>query len=522
MDIQGRMAEADRQHDPDIAFRIGINVGDIILDGGDIFGDGVNVAARVENECEPGGVYLSDDAFRQVRGKTGFVFDDMGERALKNIDRPVRVYAVRGPEVDVASPTPATQTGKDGKGAVAGRDEHPSLPDKPSIAVLPFQNMSGDPEQEYFADGIVEDIITALSRFKSLFAIARNSSFPTRARRWTSNRSGASSASGTYSKGVCARRATGSGSPDSSSRPRPTTISGPTSSTVPSRDIFDLQDQVTAKVVGLIAPALEQAEIDRARRKPTERLDAYDLYLRGVALLRTRDSLRAARVLFAEAVQKDPEYGAAHAMLAWTILTEQSTTGVPLSPERRAEAVDLAAKAEKLAGGDAFALARAGHVFAYLACEYDRGASLTAEAVALNPNLAAAWYSRGWVSLLGGEPKRAIESFDRMLRLSPLDPLRTTAWNGRAFALFLLDRFAEGCESATKAVQAFKDVHSLGALLLNCVGANRAEEAREAAAALLQAQPGFRASRSIEVFPVRSPAFRDRILQTLRDAGLPP
>src|SRR5262249_38292496 len=145
-----------------ISFRIGINIGDVIIDGGDIFGDGVNVAARIEAECEPGRVYLSEDAFRQVRGKTAFEFDDVGERRLKNIERPVLVYAVRLPHQPADGPRTAAPL---------------ELPDKPSIAVLPFQNMSGDPEQDYFADGMVEDIITALSRFKSLFVIARNSSF---------------------------------------------------------------------------------------------------------------------------------------------------------------------------------------------------------------------------------------------------------------------------------------------------------------------------------------------------------
>src|SRR6516164_298033 len=163
--IQEKMAErATGGTGPRIQFRMGINVGDIIIDGSDIFGDGVNVAARIENECEPGGVYLSDDAYRQVRGKTSLAFDDLGERSLKNIDRPVRLYAVRSTSFS----TEAT--------AAVGEKPLP-LPDRPSIAVLPFQNMSGDPEQEYFADGIVEDIITALSRFKSLFVIARNSSF---------------------------------------------------------------------------------------------------------------------------------------------------------------------------------------------------------------------------------------------------------------------------------------------------------------------------------------------------------
>src|SRR6516225_4895207 len=161
MGVQAKMAERKGGAGPEITFRIGINVGDIVIDGDDIFGDGVNIAARIENECDPGSVYLSGSAFEQVRGKTSFAFDDLGERSLKNIDRPVRLYAARSTK----APLPAS--------ANSSAEVHKPLrlPDKPSIAVLPFQNMSGDPEQEYFANGIVEEIITALSRFKALFVI---------------------------------------------------------------------------------------------------------------------------------------------------------------------------------------------------------------------------------------------------------------------------------------------------------------------------------------------------------------
>ena len=165
MVVQGQMAEHTSALD--IKYRIGINVGDIIIESGDIFGDGVNIAARIENECEPGGVCVSDDAYRQVRGKTTFAFDDLGERSLKNIERPIRIYSVRSAMVSSATSV----------GPPAEPKKPLLLPDRPSIAVLPFSNMSGDPEQEYFADGMVEDIITALSHFKSLFVIARNSSF---------------------------------------------------------------------------------------------------------------------------------------------------------------------------------------------------------------------------------------------------------------------------------------------------------------------------------------------------------
>jgi adenylate cyclase len=250
----------------------------------DIFGDGVNVAARIENECEPGGVYLSDDAFRQVRAKTPFAFDDLGERSLKNIDRKVRIYAVRSalklsasvPRFEYVKPLP--------------------LPDKPSIAVLPFQNMSGDPEQDYFADGMVEDIITALSRFKSLFVIARNSSFAYKGKAAHIRQVGRELGvryvlEGSVRKAGGRVRITGqllessSGSHLWADRFEGTL-----------EDIFELQDSVTEQVVTAIAPRLTLAEIERTRLKRPESLDCYDHVLRAQSLLRppTSSGLRAA------------------------------------------------------------------------------------------------------------------------------------------------------------------------------------------------------------------------------------
>jgi tetratricopeptide (TPR) repeat protein len=188
-------------------------------------------------------------------------------------------------------------------------------------------------------------------------------------------------------------------------------------------DVFDLQDQVTSSVVGLIAPKLEQAEIERARQKPTESLDSYDFFLRGMALTNRR-KFAEARQYFIKAYEQDPEYGPAYAMAAATLMNEQAISGISLTAEARAEAVRLARLASRAAGDDAFALARTGHVLTYLGREYDRGASLVEQAVALNPNLAIAWYCRGWVTMMCGEAERSIESFERMIRLSPLDPLR--------------------------------------------------------------------------------------------------
>jgi tetratricopeptide (TPR) repeat protein len=286
-------------------------------------------------------------------------------------------------------------------------------------------------------------------------------------------------------------------------------------------NVFGLQDQVTMSVVGLITPKLEQAEIERARQKPTNKLDSYDFYLRGMALATKRKTLPEAREFFKKVFERDPEYGAAYAMAAWTLLAQQVTSGLPLTAEMRADAIQLAHLGARSANADAFTLARCGHALTYFEHEYDRGLSMVEQAVALNPNLAAAWYSRGWVTLLCGDAERAIESFERMIRLSPLDPQRISAWLGIAWALFCLKRFEEGGASAAKAIQVSADANTLGAYIANSVCAGHAAEARQAVGRLLKLQPGFRASHGRESLPSHSPEVRERIVAAFRSAGLP-
>jgi TolB-like protein/class 3 adenylate cyclase len=506
--IQGDLAD-DRDA---LLMRIGLNLGDVIVeDSGDVYGEGVNVAARLEALADPGGILISGKIHSEVDGKVEADFEDRGERQVKNIARPVRTYAVRqaGVTTSSATPSPATEVKKPLQ-----------LPDRPSIAVLPFQNMSGDPDQEYFADGMVEDIITALSRFKSLFVIARNSSFTYKGNAVDIKQVGRELGVRYVLEGSVRK---------AGSRVR---ITGQLIEAATDRhlwadkfdgtleDVFDLQDQVTSSVVGLIAPKLEQAEIERARQKPTDSLDSYDFFLRGMALVNKR-TLAEARAFFKKAYERDPEYGAAYAMAAATLMFEQGISGVPLTAEARADAIRLANVASRFGSDDAFTLARSAHVLTYLGREYDRGAAMVEQAVALNPNLAIAWYSRGWITLMGDEAERAIESFERMIRLSPLDQLRISAWNGISFASFSLDRFEDGCAAAMKSIQMFKDAHSLGAYVVNAVRAGHAAEAREAVAQMLKLQPDFRASHAAEAFPVRSAEMRDRMSAALRAAGLP-
>jgi TolB-like protein/class 3 adenylate cyclase len=496
-----------------LRLRIGLNLGDVIIEeGGDIYGEGVNVAARLEGLADPGGILISGKIYSEVEGKLTADFEDRGEQQVKNITRPVRIYAVRSATAAIRSVSSFT----------AIDNVRPlALPDRPSIAVLPFQNMSGDPEQEYFADGMAEDIITALSRFKFLFVIARNSSFMYKGKAIDVKQVGRELGVRYVLEGSV-RKAGG--------RVR---ITGQLIEAATDRhlwadkfdgaleDVFGLQDQVTSSVVSFIAPKLEQAEIERTRQKPTDRLDSYDLYLRGMALVYRRGKLPEAREFFKKAYQQDVEYGAAYAMAAWTLLLQQAISGVPLTAEMRADAVRLANLGSKVANDDALAMARCGHVLTYLGHEYDRGASMVEQAVALNANLAIAWFSRGWVALLCGEAERSIESFDRMLRLSPLDPLSAGAWNGSSFASFCLGRYEDGYSSAMKSIQLVTDVHTLGAYIVNAVRAGRTTEAREAVGQLLKLQPDFRASDVREAFPVRVREVQERISAALQDAGLP-
>ncbi len=506
--------QGDLGNDPGpLRMRIGLNLGDVIVEeNGDVYGEGVNVAARLEALCGPGGILISGKIHSEVEGKVEAAFEDHGEQQVKNISRPVRVYAVH--PVGVTKTSAATASAIEVKKPL-------QLPDKPSIAVLPFQNMSGDPDQEYFADGMVEDIITALSRFKSLFVIARNSSFAYKGNAVDIKQVGRELGVRYVLEGSVRK---------SGSRVR---ITGQLIEAATERhlwadkfdgaleDVFDLQDRVTSSVIGLIAPKLEQAEIERARQKPTESLDSSDFFLRGMALTNKRASLAQAREFFSKAYEQDPEYGPAYAMAATTLMFEQGISGVPLTAEKRAEAIRLAHLASRVGSDDAFTLARSGHVLTYLGGEYDRGAAMVEQAVALNPNLAIAWYSRGWVTMMRGEAERAIESFDRMIRLSPLDPLRAGAWNGSSFAFFCLGRYEDGCVSATKSIQVVADAHTLGAYIVNAIRAGRTTEAQQAAARLLRAQPDFRATHAVEAFPTRSSDLRNQIIAALREAGLP-
>jgi TolB-like protein/class 3 adenylate cyclase len=448
VEIQRGMLErnADLPIQNRIQFRVGINVGDIISDDNDIYGDGVNVAARLEALAEPGGICVSRNVHDQVRDKLSFGFEDMGEQTVKNIARPIGVHRVQISELAASA---VSSTG------IAAPNADVASSSGPSIAVLPFVNMSGDPEQEYFADGIVEEIITALSHMRWLAVIARNSSFTYKGKSVDVKLVGRELGvryvlEGSVRKSGNRLRITGqlidaaSGTHLWADR-----FDGGL------EDIFDLQDQVTASVVGTIAPKLEQAEIERAKRKPTESLDAYDYFLRGMASLHqwTKQSNDEALRLFYKSIELDPGFASAYGMAAWSFVWRKVNGWMGGRQTEIDEAGRLARRAIDLGADDAVALSGGGYALVFVAHDVDRGAAYIDRALALNPNLAWALHSSGWTKAFLGEPDAAIKLLTHAMRLNPLDPLSFRAQGGIAFAHFLAGRYDEAALWAEKALR---------------------------------------------------------------------
>jgi len=515
-EIQCEMAtrNAGLPDDGRIELRIGIHIGDIISEDNDIFGDGVNIAVRIEGIARTGGVCISDDAHKQVRGKVEFDYEDMGPQTLKNIKEAVRVWRMRFPgdaEPELATPPEAPA-------------EDLALPDKPSVAVLPFQNMSGDAEQEYFADGIVEDIITALSHFKSLFVIARNSSFTYKGKAVDIKRVGRELGvryvlEGSVRKAAGRVRITGQ------------LIDAATGAHLWAdrfdgslEDIFELQDQVTASVVGAVAPKLEEAEIERAHRKPTEKLDAYDHYLRGLAMVSqyTKATNKEAFQFFSNAIALDPQYASAYAMATRCIML-RGQNGWLSNPQREiAEGLQLGRRALELGRDDPLVLAVGGYALAYLAHDLDTGAVFIERSLSLNANCAMAWLYSGAVQVLLGESDLGIAHVSRAQRLSPLDPTQPQFMAVIAFGHLCAGRFDEAARCAESA---FRDQPNLLTPLLILTASlahlGRREDARRLVPEILRLSPSYRISRAKDRAPFRRPEHLAVLTDGLRLAGLP-
>jgi adenylate cyclase len=429
----------------------------------------VNVAARLESLAEPGGICVSGTVRDHIGDRLDLTFDDLGEQALKNIVRPVRVYGVRLATAEKTSEVVPT--------------ENPpvlALPDKPSIAVLPFQNMSGDPEQEYFADGMVEEIITALSRIRWLFVIARNSTFTYKGQAIDVKEIGRELGvryvlEGSVRKGGNRVRITAqlidaiSGTHLWADR-----FDGLI------EDVFELQDKVASSVAGVIEPALQAAEIARSAGRPTADLTAYDLYLRAYAMVLSsvRQAPEALRLL-EQAIERDPHYGPA---LAWAAQCCQRLLADDRSEDREADALkgaDFARCALEVAGDEPGVLANAAFALAYLGEDIGAMMALIDRALTLNPNFARGWYISGVLRLMAGQPDIAIEHHEASLRLSPRARVGMSLFSiGQA--QFLSRRFDEAVPKLLLGIQenpSFPEPHRVLAACYAHMG--RLDEARE-------------------------------------------
>ena len=517
IEFQQSMAEAnqDQPEDTRIVFRIGLHLGDLIVDGDDLYGDGVNVAARLEAEAPAGGIVVSGDVYNAVVGRLKAAFEDLGDLSLKNIERPLRAYRVRGAGVASASPPVARSLASDVPLA---------LPDKPSIAVLPFQNMSGDPEQEYFADGMVEDIITALSRFKSLFVIARNSSFTYKGKAVDIKQVGRELGvryvlEGSVRKAGGRVRITGqlidsqSGAHLWADR-----FDGPL------EDIFDLQDRVTTSVVGAIVPALNSAELNRAKRTPVENLDAYDCLLRGVAIFRqfTQEACTQALHLYYRAIELDPDFATPYGM-ATHYYSSSKLQGWDFDQERaEAEVRRLSERVSALGQNDAWALCTAGFSLVWVCREYDAGATFVDKAIAINPNLASAWMQRGAISTFRGEHEAALEQFSKVRRISPLGSDFHLTQGYAGIPHLFLGRYEEAARCALDASAHLANwlVGPLISAAANGFVGNTVE-AQKGLAQLRRIRPDLRLSNLGETFTYRRPEDLLKLVEGLRLAGLP-
>ena len=500
-----REREADLASNQLIQFRIGVNTGDVIIDGDDIHGDGVNVAARLEALAEPGTICVSGGAWDQVRGKVAVTADDLGEKKLKNIERVVRVYRIAS-EV-MPSERPALP-----------------LPDKPSIAVLPFQNISGDPEQEYFADGMVEEIITALSRFHGFFVIARNSSFTYKGRavdvKQVARELGVRYVlEGSVRKAGAKVRITGqlidasNGAHIWADR-----FDGDLS------DVFELQDQITTTVVGAITPKLRQAEMERARRKPTESLDAYDLYLRALPHIdaRTIEGNREALRFLTLASQKDDRFALAHAAAASCYATRKSYGWLENPDVERVESLRLTRIALDIDQDDGEVLTHAALAIRAFANDLQESRSLLDRALSLNSNSARTWGVSGLIHIGLGNTRVGIEHCERALRISPFDTQKFISQSLIGIAHFFDERFDQAIECLNQSIRSQpKHPANFAFLAASFANQGRLDQARIALQRRLDLEPTL----TLSILRKRTVTYRPEHLQLyfegLRKAGLP-
>ena len=484
-----------------IEFRIGINLGDVIAESDDIFGDGVNVAARLEPLAKPGGICVSRGVRDQVRDRLHYIFEDMGEQSVKNIARPVRVYHVG--DVGPAGTSPSAPA--------------LPLPDKPSIAVLPFQNMSGDQEQEYFADGMVEEIITALSRIRWLFVIARHSSFTYKGKavdvKQVSRELGVRYVlEGSVRKGRNRVRVTAQ-------------LIDALSGTHlwadhfdgSLEDVFDLQDNVARSVVGAIEPTLEAAETRRSSHRPTGDMTAYDLYLQAREERYSFERSRVVRAidLLKQAIARDPGYAPALALAGMCHLAIALNHWTDDLAVNQRHAVLLARRALQSGADDPVVLTDAGLVLGYFGEDIDAALRLVDRALALNPSYAHGWDIFGWLQVFAGHTAVAIRHFESSLRLDPRGR-RGLALTGIGVAHLFNKHLQEALERLVLSLEELPTFFPTYRVLAACYAhMGRVTEAHKVMERLRAMNPGIMS----DPVPYRNPEHREMYLSGLRVAA---
>ncbi|MEM9634672.1 MAG: tetratricopeptide repeat protein [Pseudomonadota bacterium] len=493
--------------DQPMRLRIGLNLCDVIREGSDIYGDGVNITARLQEICRPGGIVLSASAYEQVRGKIGKAFSDEGLRDLKNISQPVHVYQ-----------WPAeVQTGV---GAKSVSSSFPSLPDKPSIAVLPFDNMSKDPEQAYFADGVVEALTAALSRIRSFFVIARNSAFEYKGTPKNVGQIGRELGVAYLIEGSV-QRAPGK------LRITVQLIETHTGAHLWAErydgsddDIFDLQDRITEQVAGAIHPSIQKAEIERISRKRPEDLGAYDYTMRAMRHVWKLDKEQTGQAieLLNKAIEIDGDYPLALALVAWCWAQRSVYNWVDDIAEAKVRSLGYAERAASLSSDDPLILAVLGaaHTFAR---NFGAARVLLERAISLDENAAWAHSRLGWLEVYSDRPEQAIPYFERAIRLSPMDPMNFNNYVGMGSAHQVMEDYGRAADLYSKAITerptAYWLHRNLAPVLL---AAGRKSEAEASARVLVAEYPDFTISQFKQAM-VFSDEAMERLAVFLRQLG---
>jgi adenylate cyclase len=515
VEIQREMAQQNAEVPSElrIEFRIGIHVGDIIIDDNDIFGDGVNIAARLEGIAEPGGVCISDDAHRQIRGKIDVVFDDIGEQTLKNIAEPMRAWHIRlagesGPAIR-SNPSPI-------------QVQALPLPDKPSIVVLPFDNMSAEPGQDYLADGIVEAITAALSCIRSFFVIARSSAFTYKGR--TTNArdigkelgvayllEGSVQKAGNRLRIIVQLIETAGGAHVWSSR-----FDGAID------DFFDLEDRITEQVAGALQPSIRIAEIERSRRKRPQDLGSYDFTMRAMPHVWAFEKAESARAieLLEKALAIDPAYPLALSLAGWCHAQRSVYNWAEDIAGSQAMARSLAERAAEISGDDPIILAVLGAVHTFVR-NHGTARVLLERAVALDPNAAWAWSRLGWLENYTDQPQKAIGNFERALRLSPIDPMNFNNYVGLGSSHEVAQEYDKAASFYRRALEERPNASWIYRHLASSLsGAGRIEEAKHALAEMMRYYPDLTVSKFKQAM-VFSSTTMVRVADNLRKLGLP-